>query len=292
MHKLGRLFAGVLYGLLALHLPASAVPETLSKYEAWLNSPTNDTAYFIYPPSGTVTRDVKDPSSLPHVSLGGGGGVTSIAGTANQIDASSPTGAVTLSLDPSLIFPGTASWLKSGATHKYTISADDDPASNISILLRNPGASSVMLGFCDVTGLNDGDVAWWKRNAPFQGGYLTTSGGAVNNYQIYHNGTQPVWKQQGYGVNYSHAPTDTVNGSTSGKAYFTMPDQGTVYKKVLLTLESFNDIGHTFIFPTAFAQPPCIVANTTGLVLTVTNNDVSVPATGGAASGTILLEGF
>lgn len=93
------------------------------------------------------------------------------------------------------------------------------------------------------------------------------------------------------GVKFSGTKT-TVNGSVSGTLIWTMPEQGTAFKKVIIEFNSMDDAGSVISFPTSFSSPPAIITNTTGLsIATLTSSAITIPATAGV-SGWIILEGF
>lgn len=93
--------------------------------------------------------------------------------------------------------------------------------------------------------------------------------------------------------NYWDGTVTTVAGSTSGNLYWSQPERGTGYKKVVISLAAFNDSGETVTFSTAFAHTPSYIL---GSGLTVTPTSVStttivLPATAGE-TGTIIIEGI
>jgi DNA-binding transcriptional MerR regulator/DUF4097 and DUF4098 domain-containing protein YvlB len=115
-------------------------------------SGTNDPGLRVNNATGQIEyRDQNDTTWVTLDSLaGGGGGVTSITGTANQISASASTGAVTLSLPSDLRIPGTltaASGTLSmgGAGHNYF-------AGNVGIGTTNPAYQLHIVGDLNVTG--------------------------------------------------------------------------------------------------------------------------------------------
>jgi hypothetical protein len=85
----------------------------------------------------------------------------------------------------------------------------------------------------------------------------------------------------------------TVNGSAAGTQITSMPFQGTAYKKVVIEWNAFNDAGNTITFPVAFHQAPVVTANsTTAANPTLSTTQAVMPATSGAKSGWVILEGY
>ncbi len=86
------------------------------------------------------------------------------------------------------------------------------------------------------------------------------------------------------------AAQTTINGSTSGTAICSEPEQGSSYKKVLIYLNALNGTSSTYTYPAAFSHTPAIVFNGTGLGLVVSTTAINF--TGSISTGYIILEGF
>lgn len=96
--------------------------------------------------------------------------------------------------------------------------------------------------------------------------------------------------------NTQHSVQQTaVPGSTSGTIYWSMPEQGSAYKKVVIVFNGVTDAGETLTFPTAFTYTPDLIANPTTFTAmtgyTLTTAHIVLPATT-AFTGTIVIEGI
>ena len=94
-----------------------------------------------------------------------------------------------------------------------------------------------------------------------------------------------------------NASQSTLTGTTAGSINYSMPFQGTVYKKFVAYVNSYeNDTttAQTITFPTAFTNAPIIVANSTGLTLSAdtTTLTISAPNNTTTYTGWIILEGY
>ena len=82
----------------------------------------------------------------------------------------------------------------------------------------------------------------------------------------------------------------TVNGSKAGTATFTMPFQGTTFKRVVIYCNALDGTA-TYTFPTPFTYPPQVISQSlSGIVSPTSPNTVTV--TGAPSTGFIELSGF
>jgi hypothetical protein len=90
----------------------------------------------------------------------------------------------------------------------------------------------------------------------------------------------------------NNAPQTTVAGATSGNAYFSQPEAGTSYKKVIIFASALVGAA-SYTFPTAFLNTP-VVLTTTGLASAkVTSiSATSVTVTGTNDNGFLIIEGY
>jgi YVTN family beta-propeller protein len=96
----------------------------------------------------------------------------------------------------------------------------------------------------------------------------------------------------------NNAPITAVSGSSAGHYYWSQPENGTGYKKVIVTLAALTDRGGgTIFFSTPFVYTPGIFSSvdaaTQALAAgsTVTTGTLQLGAST-AATGTITVEGF
>jgi len=84
----------------------------------------------------------------------------------------------------------------------------------------------------------------------------------------------------------------TINGSSSGSVVWSMPFQGSSYKKAVVYFNAMNDAGCTFNYPTAFAHTPNIYGSSSCTAVTSTNTTtLTITATAGV-TGFLFIEGF
>jgi len=89
----------------------------------------------------------------------------------------------------------------------------------------------------------------------------------------------------------------TLTGATAGSIVYSMPYQGTSYKKFVAYVSGYeNDTttAQTITFPTAFIYSPIIVVNSTGLTLSAntTTLTISAPDSTTTYTGWIIIEGY
>jgi len=90
---------------------------------------------------------------------------------------------------------------------------------------------------------------------------------------------------------------NSVAGTTAGTIYWTMPFQGTAYKKCIVYLSGYENnttTAQTITFPTAFTDTPYIAANTASVPgVSVSTTALSInPDSTSTYTGWIVVEGF
>ena len=89
----------------------------------------------------------------------------------------------------------------------------------------------------------------------------------------------------------------TLSGTTAGTVVWSQPFQGVSFKKFVGYSSGYENntaSNQTITFTTAFTNPPVIVANTTGLTLSVSTTALTItaPNNTNTFSGNIIIEGF
>ncbi len=93
------------------------------------------------------------------------------------------------------------------------------------------------------------------------------------------------------GIN-SSATQTTYNGSIAGTAIWSMPFQGTSYKKFIIYYVALHDAGGTITFPTAFTKTPTVYGDTAATGITTASTTTLTIAVTAATSGFAIVEGY
>jgi hypothetical protein len=135
---------------------------------------------------------------------------------------------------------------------------------------------------------NPGSMGTWY------GLYISNSTLASTNYAIYSQGGINHFGgqiQAASSINLSTVQT-TYSGSTSGTAVWSMPFQGSSYKKFLIQLVALTDAGGIITFPTPFLQLPYLYgASTATAVVSASTTTLTLSPTT-AISGFVFIEGY
>ena len=84
----------------------------------------------------------------------------------------------------------------------------------------------------------------------------------------------------------------TINGSSSGTVVWSMPFQGSSYKKGVVYFNAMNDAGTSITYPTAFTKTPFVYgASSCTAVATTNTTTLTISATSGV-SGFLFIEGY
>jgi trimeric autotransporter adhesin len=220
-------------------------------------------------------------------------GVTSAIGTANQVNVSGATGAVTFSLvgpyTPStytahgiLVGEGTGSIVPLAVCGTGSVPYGQAGADPVCSTLTFPNAATTG-DILEATGTNA-----IGRLADVATGQVLTSGGV---------GVAPAWSNSpsvttstATGSFNPNLTQTTINGTVGGSAICSEPFQGTAYKHALCYLNAFNSTALNYTFAVAFTNAPVFLANTTNPA-TATASVINLP-TGAATTGWLIVEGY
>lgn len=249
--------------------------------------PIGSTATGKYAPAtltaGTNITITNGANSILIDAASGGTGVTSaVAGTG--ISVSGATGAVTISTDGTMTIAG------SGGLD-YILSSGNTPSADVAVKYYNPGTTPVIAMYSTPAGLSESDMVYFDRNGGTLGGYFKAVPSIATDFTIIYNGTTPIWQAQGVGSQFPSNSISTNSGSSSGTLDWSQPFRGVSKKEVIANLVAFDDAGETLTFPVAFARTPVVVANNTGLIVTVSTTQLTIPNTIIPVDGTIILGG-
>ena len=84
----------------------------------------------------------------------------------------------------------------------------------------------------------------------------------------------------------------TVNGSTSGSIVWSMPEQGTAYKKFIIYFNALNSTSKTLTYPTSFTHTPYIYGSAAPLAISSTSATTFSISTASTITGLVFVEGF
>jgi hypothetical protein len=253
-------------------LPASAAPGTWVMVQN-----TGATTFKIYPASGESIDDaaVNVPTVIPAnqtitfqnaISGTWYSVIDGLNGTSNQINVSHNSGGtISISLPSSLTLPGTMTAGGAIAMATYAITGLADPTNAQDAATKN----YVTTNFSPLAGSSS----------------LTTTGTITTGIW---NGTA-IDADHGGGL--YNVPT-TIAGSVSGNLYVNEAFQATGLKIMILSFAAFNDAGQTYNFPTAFTTLPGLINGVSLPTPTFTTTGVTIPATGGAITGSWIFIGM
>lgn len=101
----------------------------------------------------------------------------------------------------------------------------------------------------------------------------------IQNSQVFLNGLN------------SSIPAQTVNGTISGSATWSMPCQGDTYKKVVIYCDALNGVA-VVTFPVPFQHTPANLITSNGLDTINVVSTTQTTITGITSTGFIIIEGF
>ncbi len=101
-----------------------------------------------------------------------------------------------------------------------------------------------------------------------------------------------LWQADLNGVQWNNNVQTTYTGSVSGTAVWSMPFQGSAYKKFIIFYNALHDAGGTITFPTAFTVQPTIYGDTAATGITTANTTTLTIALTALTSGFAIIEGY
>jgi len=134
----------------------------------------------------------------------------------------------------------------------------------------------------------------WVNVTPITGTTLTETSGQLALNLANANSWTATQTFSGIAPN---AAQSTLSGTTAGTITYNMPFIGASYKKFVAYASGYeNDTttNQTITFPTAFAQTPAIIANTTGLTISASTTTLTITAPNSTTlyTGWIIIEGW
>lgn len=88
------------------------------------------------------------------------------------------------------------------------------------------------------------------------------------------------------------AAQTTYSGSITGSAVWSMPFQGTSYKKFFINMQALHDAGGTITYPTAFAKAPYLYGTASAVAISSTSTTVFTIAVAATITGNVFVEGY
>lgn len=158
--------------------------------------------------------------------------------------------------------------------------------------LKAPIASPTFTGIATAPEFTDGYNVYSLAQINRAGGNVEMqyAGGSGNNVRAFGNTATPIVLNTNGSISLAAAQT-TVNGSTSGSAIFSQPEQGPSYKKVVVVSTGLSGTA-VYTFPTPFVHTPGSIAGSGSAlsVSAVSPTACTITSTGGG--GMLVLEGF
>ncbi len=101
-----------------------------------------------------------------------------------------------------------------------------------------------------------------------------------------------LWQIDSSGIQWNNSAQTTYTGSITGIAKWSMPFQGSTYKKFVINYNALHDAGGTITFPTVFTTTPFVYGDAAALAISSATTTTFTIAAAATITGNVFVEGF